>query len=57
MCKESKRQTINADDVLKALDEMEFAEFVEPLGTSLRGYSYCLHPFLIMLDAPLVNQV
>ncbi|GJM99591.1 hypothetical protein PR202_ga16711 [Eleusine coracana subsp. coracana] len=24
MCKESKRQTINADDVLKALDEMEF---------------------------------
>ncbi|CAL5075516.1 unnamed protein product [Urochloa decumbens] len=35
MCKESKRQTINADDVLKALDEMEFSEFVEPLRTSL----------------------
>jgi len=35
MCKESKRQTINADDVLKALDEMEFSEFVEPLRISL----------------------
>ena len=40
MCKESKRQTINADDVLKALDEMEFSEFVEPLRTSLQG-QYC----------------
>ena len=40
MCKESKRQTINADDVLKALDEMEFSEFVEPLRISLQG-QYC----------------
>ncbi|TVU27179.1 hypothetical protein EJB05_29766, partial [Eragrostis curvula] len=39
MCKESKRQTINADDVLKALDEMEFSEFVEPLGTSQQSTS------------------
>ncbi|CAN6197747.1 unnamed protein product [Urochloa humidicola] len=38
MCKESKRQTINADDVLKALDEMEFPEFVEPLRTSLEEF-------------------
>uniref|UniRef100_A0A0A9GDS4 Transcription factor CBF/NF-Y/archaeal histone domain-containing protein n=1 Tax=Arundo donax TaxID=35708 RepID=A0A0A9GDS4_ARUDO len=38
MCKDSKRQTINADDVLKALDEMEFPEFVEPLGTSLQEF-------------------
>uniref|UniRef100_A0A0E0C6T3 Transcription factor CBF/NF-Y/archaeal histone domain-containing protein n=1 Tax=Oryza meridionalis TaxID=40149 RepID=A0A0E0C6T3_9ORYZ len=38
MCKESKRQTINADDVLKALDEMEFPEFVEPLNTSLQEF-------------------
>ncbi|WVZ63154.1 hypothetical protein U9M48_012812 [Paspalum notatum var. saurae] len=38
MCKESKRQTINADDVLKALDEMEFPEFVEPLKTSLQEF-------------------
>ncbi|KAL6655004.1 hypothetical protein ACP70R_005830 [Stipagrostis hirtigluma subsp. patula] len=39
MCKESKRQTINADDVLKALDEMEFSEFVEPLRTALQESS------------------
>ncbi|XP_062198578.1 DNA polymerase II subunit B4-like [Phragmites australis] len=38
MCKESKRQTINADDVLKALDEMEFSEFVEPLRASLQVF-------------------
>ncbi|RLM86054.1 DNA polymerase epsilon subunit 3 [Panicum miliaceum] len=38
MCKESKRQTINADDVLKALDEMEFSEFLEPLRTSLQEF-------------------
>ncbi|KAL5205552.1 hypothetical protein ABZP36_033761 [Zizania latifolia] len=38
MCKESKRQTINADDVLKALDEMEFSEFVVPLRTSLQDF-------------------
>ncbi|KAL6593103.1 hypothetical protein ACP70R_049189 [Stipagrostis hirtigluma subsp. patula] len=38
MCKESKRQTINADDVLKALDEMEFSEFVEPLRTALQEF-------------------
>nr|TKW31943.1 hypothetical protein SEVIR_2G139000v2 [Setaria viridis] len=36
MCKESKRQTINADDVLNALDEMDFPEFVEPLRSSLQ---------------------
>jgi hypothetical protein len=44
MCKESKRQTINADDVLKALDEMDFPEFVEPLRTSLQGqHCYLRH--------------
>lgn len=37
ICKESKRQTINADDVLKALEEIDFVEFVEPLKTSLEG--------------------
>ncbi|CAN1252118.1 DNA polymerase II subunit B4 [Linum perenne] len=35
--KESKRQTINAEDVLKALDEIEFPEFVAPLRSSLAG--------------------
>ncbi|CAN1252119.1 DNA polymerase II subunit B4 [Linum perenne] len=34
---ESKRQTINAEDVLKALDEIEFPEFVAPLRSSLAG--------------------
>ncbi|XP_058088265.1 DNA polymerase II subunit B4 [Magnolia sinica] len=35
ICKESKRQTINADDVLKALEEIEFPEFIDPLRASL----------------------
>jgi hypothetical protein len=52
MCKESKRQTISADDVLNALDEMEFSEFVEPLRTSLQGQSCCLHPVSTLLDVP-----
>ncbi|CAI0544359.1 unnamed protein product [Linum tenue] len=34
---ESKRQTINAEDVLKALEEIEFSEFVSPLRASLAG--------------------
>lgn len=38
ICKESKRQTINADDVLKALEEIEFTEFVGPLKTSLEEF-------------------
>ncbi|KAF8403306.1 hypothetical protein HHK36_011408 [Tetracentron sinense] len=35
ICKESKRQTINADDVFKALEEIEFPEFIVPLKASL----------------------
>ncbi|KAK2980180.1 hypothetical protein RJ640_007270 [Escallonia rubra] len=35
---ESKRQTINAEDVFKALEEIEFAEFVEPLRASLEDF-------------------
>uniref|UniRef100_A0A2P2J3B8 CCAAT-box binding transcription factor subunit HAP3-related family protein n=1 Tax=Rhizophora mucronata TaxID=61149 RepID=A0A2P2J3B8_RHIMU len=38
ICKESKRQTINADDVFKALEEIEFPEFVEPLRSSLTEF-------------------
>lgn len=37
ICKESKRQTINAEDVFKALEEIEFPEFIEPLRASLEG--------------------
>ncbi|KAJ0095729.1 hypothetical protein Patl1_15670 [Pistacia atlantica] len=35
--KESKRQTINVDDVLKAIEEIDFPEFVGPLKASLDG--------------------
>ncbi|KAL9228585.1 hypothetical protein vseg_004146 [Gypsophila vaccaria] len=35
ICNESKRQIINADDVLNALDEIEFSEFVDPLKEAL----------------------
>ncbi|EXB38434.1 DNA polymerase epsilon subunit 3 [Morus notabilis] len=35
ICKESKRQTINGDDVFKALEEIEFSEFLKPLQASL----------------------
>ncbi|KAH9322150.1 hypothetical protein KI387_016789 [Taxus chinensis] len=38
ICKESKRQGINAEDVLKALEEMEFPELLEPLRTSLNAF-------------------
>ncbi|KAF9676370.1 hypothetical protein SADUNF_Sadunf09G0131500 [Salix dunnii] len=35
ICKESKRQTMNAGDVFKALEDIEFPEFVGPLKVSL----------------------
>ncbi|XP_022152961.1 DNA polymerase epsilon subunit 3 [Momordica charantia] len=38
ICKESKRQTIKADDVLKALEDMEFPELVRPLKASLNEF-------------------
>ncbi|KAM0946192.1 putative DNA-directed DNA polymerase transcription factor Hap3/NF-YB family [Dioscorea sansibarensis] len=38
VCKESKRQTMNAEDVLKALEEIDFPEFIEPLRHSLQGF-------------------
>ncbi|EOY33423.1 hypothetical protein QUC31_018941 [Theobroma cacao] len=38
ICKESRRQTINAEDVFKALEEIEFSEFVKPLRASLAEF-------------------
>ncbi|KAL4336206.1 hypothetical protein GQ457_07G042730 [Hibiscus cannabinus] len=38
ICKESRRQTMNAEDVLKALEEIEFSEFVKPLRASLAEF-------------------
>ena len=37
VCHESKRLTINAEDVMKAIDEVEFHEFAEPLREALAG--------------------
>lgn len=37
VCMESKRQTMNAEDVFKALDDIEFSEFIDPLRASLEG--------------------
>jgi histone H3/H4 len=37
ICRESKRQTISAEDVFKALGEIDFEEFVKPLRDSLQG--------------------
>jgi DNA polymerase epsilon subunit 3 len=39
VCHESKRLTINAEDVMKAIDEVEFHEFAEPLREALAGAS------------------
>ncbi|XWS73904.1 hypothetical protein CRYUN_Cryun02cG0169200 [Craigia yunnanensis] len=38
ICKESRRQTMNAEDVFKALEEIEFSEFVKPLKASLAEF-------------------
>nr|AYF56188.1 DNA polymerase epsilon subunit 3 [Coffea canephora] len=38
ICKESNRQIINAEDVLKALEEIDFPEFVQPLRASLEEF-------------------
>ncbi|KAL3618783.1 DNA polymerase II subunit B4 [Castilleja foliolosa] len=37
-CKESNRQIINAEDVFKALEEIEFPEFIGPLRASLEEF-------------------
>eukprot|EP00897_Mesotaenium_endlicherianum_P008618 jgi/Mesen1/7785/ME000408S06897 len=38
ICHESKRQTISADDVLKATEDLDFPEFLEPLKVLLEGF-------------------
>ncbi|XP_057806403.1 DNA polymerase II subunit B4-like [Salvia miltiorrhiza] len=38
ICKESNRQIINAEDVFKALEEIEFPEFIGPLRDSLEEF-------------------
>lgn len=46
ICRESKRQTINADDVLKAVEELDFPEFSEPLMRCLAGRFAPSNPFV-----------
>lgn len=41
-CKDAKRQTVSADDVLTALDDLEFGELAEPLKAALEGESRLL---------------
>lgn len=45
ICKESKRQIINVENVFKALEETEFPEFLRPLKASLEGRSLSLTMF------------
>lgn len=37
ICRDGKRQTISVDDVFKAIDELEFGEFSEPLRQAFEG--------------------
>ncbi|CAH9050162.1 unnamed protein product [Cuscuta europaea] len=37
-CMDSKRQTMSAEDVFKALEDIEFSEFVDPLRASLEEF-------------------
>ncbi|CAH8359763.1 unnamed protein product [Eruca vesicaria subsp. sativa] len=38
ICKDSRRQTMKAEDVFKALEDMDFSEFLEPLKASLDDF-------------------
>jgi len=40
LCRDGKRQTISVDDVFRAIEELEFGEFTEPLKQSLEGTSH-----------------
>ena len=37
ICRDGKRQTISVEDVFKAIDELEFGEFGDPLRQALTG--------------------
>lgn len=37
-CKDAKRQTISADDVMTALTDLEFGDLIEPLKESLEAF-------------------
>ena len=55
ICRESKRQIISAEDVLKAVDEIEFPEFMDSLKIALEGCDYdydydSLDPYVTIHD-------
>lgn len=37
LCRDSKRKTINAQDILRAVNELDFPELAEPLQQCLEG--------------------
>ena len=41
ICKDAKRQTISADDVFTALQDLDFGELINPTKEALEGY--CLY--------------
>lgn len=43
ICKEKKRQTISADDVFAALEDLDFGDLVAPLQVALDGAPKLLH--------------
>jgi len=44
----AKRKTLNAADVLAAMEEMEFERFLEPLREALEGPR---HPHILLLTS------
>ena len=46
ICKEAKRQTISAEDVFSALQDLEFGELLPPLKEALDGIAERLHPLM-----------
>jgi histone H3/H4 len=53
ICKEKKRQTIGADDVLQALEDLDFDDLVAPLQVALDGEEARRRPLpLLLCGAP-----
>uniref|UniRef100_A0A0K8TB22 DNA polymerase epsilon subunit 3 n=1 Tax=Lygus hesperus TaxID=30085 RepID=A0A0K8TB22_LYGHE len=38
----SNRKTINTNDIMKALEETDFEQFIEPLSAAVSGYRKCV---------------
>lgn len=42
LAQKQKRKTLTGQDVLSAMEEMEFDQFIEPLKKSLEGSYFCV---------------